>query len=328
MAALSPLRFVGQPPPRFSVIYGDEEQLVEEARLSVRAHFSADNIHRAAAETLAGSPLATNSGDLFGDQQPTLYEINVTTTPPPAVQDALVALAAHTQPPDAMLILIRGMEAKQIKTAWFKKISDGAVCVRADRLAATAAVEWLTHWAQTENLTLNDESMQLLAAQTEGNLYAAKQAMTKLTLTADNGDITAAAVRQTLADGAQYDIFDFGDAVLNGKGTRAIKILRQLRAAGVADPLILWSITDILNGVIALHAGESPRFWGARLAGLRVIAQRTSPQKLSDLLRRAGHADRVTKGVETGDIETALTHLVICLAALKRGVKISLLDFQ
>ena len=78
------------------------------------------------------------------------------------------------------------------------------------------------------------EALELLAARTEGNLLAAHQELTKLTLLAQGQRITAEAVLASVADSARFDVFQLGEAVLAGE-TRA-RAAHARRACGPRAP--------------------------------------------------------------------------------------------
>lgn len=336
---ITPLSFVDKPlaSPSPYLLFGEETQLLEEARAAIRRHFSAENIERADLDELPNSPLMRERGKgLFGGQAPTLTEIVGHTPPNREEQDALAQLVNNKsgknesgkgeKSDDVLLVVLHNLEYRHLKAVWFDKIATRCTAVRARRQTNAEAIKWLRRWAAEVAVQLDDDAAEMLAMQTEGNLVPAKQALTKLSLAAEKGN--AAAVRAALADGAQYDIFDLTNAILSGKGSRAVMIMRRLRAVGVADPLLVWSAANITAHLVSLRDGKPPRLRPAQLDDLRRLAERVDAKTLHLLLRRAAYADRVCKGVAAGDAEIALTQLIVGLAALRRNMNIKLPTYQ
>src|SRR5260370_147126 len=97
-------------------------------------------------------------------------------------------------------------------------------------------VAWLKGRCRRLKREASDEALELLAARTEGNLLAAHQELTKLTLLAPGGRVTPGAVLASVADSARFDVFGLGEAVLAGEAARALRVLPGLRAQGAEPP--------------------------------------------------------------------------------------------
>ena len=287
------------------LLYGDEPQLIEEARAHLRAGFAnANNRHRADVDSLADSGFAEKRGKgLFGENAPELYEAVGHAAPNKEGQNLLAAFFANIAAPDIGVCALFNMEGKHIKSAWFKALAAKARCVEARAQRAQAALFWLRRWAQEQNLSADDEALQLLAEQTEGNLAAAKQAIAKMAFVGGGGNAQAA--RAALADGARHDIFDLKSAVLAGNGKATSAILRRLLAAGVGAPLVFWALSDILGNALALREGGKARAWGSDAAALRQLARRLRAADMNRLLQLAAFADRLIKGVGSAEAHFA-----------------------
>ncbi len=77
-----------------------------------------------------------------------------------------------------------------------------------------------------------------------------------------------------MLDVARYDVFNLGEALLEGDAAYLARMLDGLRGEGVAPPLVLWALTEEIRAIgrvlAAAAAGGSPpqlwrdaRVWGA-----------------------------------------------------------------
>jgi DNA polymerase-3 subunit delta len=176
-------------------------------------------------------------------------------------------------------------------------------------------VAWLKGRCRRLKLEASDEALELLAARTEGNLLAAHQELTKLTLLAPEGRVTPDTVLASVADSARFDVFRLGEAVLAGETARALRVLAGLRAEGTEPTLVLWALSRALRDVWSARGGGKPPAWQQRhRAALEQALRRASRLPFAALARRAARADRMIKGRVAGDAwdELALLAADLC----------------
>lgn len=171
-----------------------------------------------------------------------------------------------------------------------------------------------------------DDALEVLVSRVEGNLLACQQEIDKLALIHPPGTVLSLEqVREAVADGARFDVFQLGEAALAGDLARAQRILASLEEEGVTAPLALWSLvreaTTLVDAGARVACGEPT---ARALTGAGVRAWRTEPYAralarrqpgtLSRLLRMARHADEVVKGARRGDPWGALGELAAAIA--------------
>ena len=150
---------------------------------------------------------------------------------------------------------------------------------------------------------------ELLAERCEGNLLALDQELAKLALIRDDARVDQAAVLESVATSARFDVFRLGDAVLAGDIARATTVFDGLRSEGVQPPLVLWALVRELTLLSELsHAsrqggslGEAMaklRVWQSRQPLLRQALGRFSGNDLVRLMRQAAAVDRAVKGLD------------------------------
>ena len=330
------IRALPDSPSGAFVILGEEPQLIEEARTAIRSRGNFGSKERADLESLAESGIAADRGaSLFGGGA-CLYEIVGHTAPrghAAKESDAdiegkkddlstLVQFAERIAAPDVLVLALYGLERKHYKAAWLRDLGKHATVLIANRLGSVQTADWCRNWMTEWKLELPEDSINWLAAQTEGNLTAAKQCLQKILLCRESNGTVAnnlSEVKDILSGGARYSIFRMTEEALCGQGRKALDILNVLLETQEPPPLILWTLTNAANGVLLVKRKQQPP-WGLPAAQLREAGRRANESQIMEVILRAAHADRIVKGVEVGDIKTALIDTLLALAALKNNV--------
>ncbi|MBS0613414.1 MAG: DNA polymerase III subunit delta, partial [Proteobacteria bacterium] len=160
---------------------------------------------------------------------------------------------------------------------------------------------------------------QFIAARAEGNLLAAAQEIDKLALLG-GGRVDLEQARAAVGYSARYDVYDLADAASRGQAARALAVLAGLKAEGTEPTLILWALSRELRGLWQARERERLRSrgggsgWNLASPPNQVSMGRAPSLPLAQLLREAGHVDRIVKGQARGDVWTALTALTAGLA--------------
>jgi len=241
----------------------------------------------------------------------------------------LTELAANPDTGNVIAVVLPGLDSATSRSRWAGALAEGAVWVelrapRRDQLPA-----WLRQRLRKAGLTADDEAVELLAARLEGNLLAAKQEIDKLALLLSEGEkpISAGAIRDAVADGARFDVFQLVDAALAGDPARAVRILNGLEREGEPEALVIWSlareILTLADVVYRLEAGSNvdqamneARVWRVRQDLYRRASRGRSCSDVSALVACAASAEQVIKGVKPGNGWRALAEVVL---AFSRG---------
>lgn len=339
---------LSKPPSGTFVFLGDEPQLLNEGRDAVRKAGDFDECERADISALADASnpdskiLEARGGALFGKGGGCLYDISGIGKPPDACLKRLQHFAKKVlKDPDVLIISVYGLEGRDLsrdrsgfKAAWVRDLANLGDYAVARRLSAAEAAPWCRKWAEEFEVKLSADTVKWIAAQTEGNLSAAKQCIIKMSLDAGKDgeaeESEEARAKQALSGGARYNSFHLIEAALAGKGTESVNILNALLETGEPLPLIIWALNSAASGVLAAKRGQ----WPAGLsrdaaAAAKKVAKGTYENDAAEVLARVAFADRAVKGVVRIDIKTALTDAVVALALLARpDVKIPLPDLQ
>jgi len=256
---------------------------------------------------------------LFAERR--MIELRLPTGKPGDKGSRFFVEAAANPAPDTVIVVITPKVDGNAK--WVKSIAKGGAWIplyppRADELPA-----WIAGRLAAADLRADRDALQLLAAQVEGNLLAAKQEIDKLTLIATDGRVTLDTVRTSVADGARFDVFQLGDAALAGNGARAARILYSLEKEGVAAPLVLWSLVReimvVSDVILRVSSGQSTgkamaSVWKQKQTLVRRAIQGRDAEFARGLIASASRADRIVKGSLKGRPWNALLELTMTLA--------------
>ena len=219
------------------LISGDEPLLAAEAADAVRARargagFTEREVHfieRAADWDELRASAANLS--LFGARR--VVEIRLASARPgTAGNAALVALLEARDPDTLFLILTPRLDRDAQGADWVRAVEAHGAWVQIWPVDSHRLVAWLKGRCRRLKLEASDEALELLAARTEGNLLAAHQELTKLTLLAPEGRVTPDTVLASVADSARFDVFRLGEAVLAGETARALRVLAARDVTG------------------------------------------------------------------------------------------------
>jgi DNA polymerase III subunit delta len=308
------------------LIAGDEVLLTGEAADAVRA--------RARSEGFTGRELfvtdrsfdwsellaSTRALSLFSERR--IIEVRMPSPRPGKEGGAVLAsLAADPGPDNLILVVTTRPEKDTWSSAWLKAIEKNGVFVQAWPVEIRRLPQWIAGRAAQHGLSFDRDAALLLAERVEGNLLAAHQEIEKLALLHAGGRIGADEVQAAVANSARYDVFQLGEAALEGDVPRALRILDGLRAEGAEPPLVLWALCRELRALADARTTPNRPAYGAqaerRATLLKSAVRRTAGQALEPLFTAAASVDRQIKGFAKGEPWTSLTGLVAALAGAR-----------
>jgi DNA polymerase-3 subunit delta len=238
---------------------------------------------------------------------------------------------------DVLLVISAKIDKDAQRSKWFTALEQAGVVIQIWPLSVAQLPAWIERRMLTRGLQPSAEAVRLLAERVEGNLLACAQEIEKLLLLHGAGAVDAAAVTAAVANSARYSVYDLVDRALAGEGVAVTRILRGLQGEGEETVLVLWAlcreIRGLANMVDELRQGTAMdqvlyknKVWENRKPLVRSALKRCSSRRLRQLLRLAGRADRVIKGVAPGDAWDELLQVALALAgiaAVQRSAAIS-----
>jgi DNA polymerase-3 subunit delta len=313
-------------------VFGDETLLAIEAADRIRARARAEGYgEREVLTADAGFKwselaFAGNSRSLFSARR--ILELRVPGGKPGV--DGASALEAWCEdpPPDTVAVInLPGLDWRAQKAAWFESLERAGVLVEAKTVTRRALPEWLAGRLKAQGQEADRETLEFVAERVEGNLLAAWQEVQKLALLFPQGRIEFDQAREAVLDVARYDVFNLGEALLDGDAAYLARMLDGLRGEGVAPPLVLWALTEEIRAIgrvlAAAAAGGSPpqlwreaRVWGASHQGaMQRNMRRFTREQVESAIAHAGKADRMVKGLVRGDAWSELLQLALRFAS-------------
>ena len=237
--------------------------------------------------------------DLFGSKK--IIEIKLIGTGPgnkgsKAIKDYCL------EPDEDKLVIISAerLDKKQQDSAWSKALLKYGVQVVEPAIDKNSLPGWIETKSKELNLEISKEAIRLLADRTEGNLLAASQELTKLSLLFPEQDISLEHMEKSISNSSKFGIFDLSNSFLEGNKKRTIRIIETLRAEGTQPPLVLWALSkEVSNLYTVMEEGNTKSIWGPRYY-LDLLAKRSkklSPFQVKNSLKEIAEIDAAIKGL-------------------------------
>lgn len=178
--------------------------------------------------------------------------------------------------------------------------------------------EFLTFKAQRLDLSLDGTAWQMLMGATEGNLLSAYQALWRLSFLPHSDIVSTDELKQALIAGADFNVFDLSDALINGNAPKALNILRHLKQTDTAPSIVLWAIAKDARLILQIQAGKDPKglgIWSNKVQMYINTAHRT--QALSHTwLNQIYAIDKMIKGISADNAWLRLERLCLDVCGL------------
>ncbi len=312
------------------IVSGDEPLLTMEAADAIRLRAKQeDYLEREvlAVETgFSWSQLRASSASLSLFASKRVLELRIPGGKPGTEGAAALEAYAADLPPDTLsLVLLPKLDKRTKDSAWFSALSAAGAVVEVYPVALDDLPEWAARRLAAQNQSADRETLAFLAQSVEGNLLAAHQEIQKLGLLYPAGKLSFDEVSEAVLNVARFDVFQLGDAMLQGDAARAARILDGLRGEGQKPIPVLgvlaWLTRSLNKAKLALACGTDMAgalreggFWGERQNLARRALPRLSVETLANAQRQAAEIDRMSKGLKPGDVWDALLSLVLSIA--------------
>ena len=232
---------------------------------------------------------------------------------------------ANPAPDNILLIIANKLDGPTKKSAWFKAVDQAGVIIEIWPVETEQLPNWIRQRSAQIDLDLDEDAIQILCDRIEGNLLAAKQELSKLSLLYSGQQVTADDVIDAVSDSSRYDIYGLTDAALQGQAARCNRILQILKQDGTEPSVALWALTRELRSLAAVQQAQQTgqsfdavcqreRIWGKRKPIVRKAAQRISMPSLHMALMECAEVDKIIKGNQRGDAWLLLSSISLTLA--------------
>ena len=310
------------------LVSSDEILLVQETVAQIRAAATAAGYSeriRIIIESGSdwGNQLFTHSHALSLFATKRIIELDLRNAKINQAQVEMLQSYAEHPPADTILILSSNkLDQKSEKSRWYQAIEKNSIVIQIWPITPEQLPTWILQRAKKINLTLSKSTAAFLAEQVEGNLLAAAQELEKLRLLQTTETLDEQTIENTIADNAQFDIFNLVDAMLAGNSQRSLRILNTLFAEDAEPTLMLWAISRELRTMSEIATQQSQggalsslfskyRIWDKRQPAARAFLKRHSPDNCWKLLLSAGKIDRIIKGAELGNLKIEFERILL-----------------
>ena len=271
--------------------------------------------------------VSSQSLSLFASRR--LLELRLTNKLPQAGAAVLEQCLAAPSSDDTLLITAPRLDAEATRSRWHQAIDQQGVVVQIWPIEPRQMPQFLRQRLSRAGLEVTADALELLAQRVEGNLLAAIQEISKLSLLhSGRGAVTVDDILDEVGDSARYELHLLAERALQGDTQAALRTLDGLLAEGVEPPLLLWSLHRELTTLVLLHGRMAqgtaaaqaidqhrPSIPQRRQPPLRQALQRLDRRWIERLLQQAALIDRAIKGAESIDIGSAFIDLVVGLSA-------------
>ena len=275
--------------------------------------------------------MEANSMSLFAERR--LIELRLPSARPGKAGGAALEKLASRDSEDVCLVTMPAVDGQARRTAWFKALQQSGVYVDVRAVGPDRLPEWIARRFSARGVQADRAACELMAERTEGNMVAAAQAVELLCLLRDGAEhgtdvISPEDVVAASGDSARYDSFSLVNAVLGGDATRAVRIVRGLRAEGAPLPPLVGSLAWMLRAVVtvATRVGQGDSVanvlsdgqlavWRQRRTLMQQAVNRHDAVRWREFLSGAFAIDRASKGMSVDDPWQLAEGLCVAMAA-------------
>ncbi len=293
------------------LVSGNEPLVVQESSELIRKHlgnvgYSERVVFYLETSFNWGDFLASvNNISLFAEQ--TLIELRLKGKLGDKGSKVIQEYLKHPASDKVLLIISDKLDSGSLRSSWFKAIDVVGLVVQVWPIDQAKFLPWLANRLKLAGVTLDRDSLQLLAGYCAGNLLAAIQEIEKLILLYGQGRIDAEQIAKAIADNARFDIFDLLDVALAGDVAAAHRILLSLKSEDVEPVMILWAIVNELRTLIKVRGSIDQgtnieqamvvnNVWYNRKLLVRKMVNKFNLSKLQHILQQAAKVEMVIKG--------------------------------
>ncbi len=268
------------------------------------------------------------SSSLFASQR--ILEINIPTGKPGTEgSKVLQTIVEQTLADTVTIIILPKVDWKDQKSAWYIALEQSCVMLALEEVLPAQLPKWIASRLALQQQQADNETLEFIAHQVEGNLLAAHQEIQKLGLLYPTGKLSNEDVQASVLNVSRYDAFQLGEAVLAGDAERTARILQGLQDEGaqpvaVMNPL-MWVLRPLARIKQAEARGESVTT-AMQQAKVRYNQQalfqralgRFSLRQLQAALHKLAEIDKTAKGLIKGDAWLEISRLCFGLARVTR----------
>lgn len=309
------------------LVSGDESLLVQESADEIREccrnqGFTEREVHHIDNSfNWEDLLLSSNSMSLFADRK--LIECQFKSTKlGDAGSKAVQRLLEEPNPDVVFLFIMPKLDASTQRGKWYKAVEKTGISLPLWPIERYQLPRWIQTRMQQYGLQANDDAVNFLADNVEGNLLAAKQEIEKLRLLANDQIIDLEKMTELTSNSSRYTVFNLTDRCLSADSKAALKTLYGLRNEGIDATVILWALAREVRTLHRLQTAQqqgqplgqimkAERIFESRQRLVQAAMQRLNLNILNQLLRKSRQIDQSIKGLSDDSQWLLLEQLVL-----------------
>ena len=247
-----------------------------------------------------------NNMSLFGER--TLIDLRIPNGKPGAAGSKAIINFLDGIHADVMLLIqAPRLDRNTINSAWVKALDKVGMVLRIWPLNEMETRRWIQEKLRAKKLIASNDIVDFITQQVEGNLLAAMQEIEKISLISQSNNLDSNAIHAILSNSSHYSLNELMDVVIKGDVAKIIRIIDSLKKEDVAPPLLLWGLTEQIRKLIEAKPNQAvistdPKNALQKISFLHQENTDTNCKlKMSELLKKCAHVDRVIKGRSYGD---------------------------
>ncbi|MEZ8990970.1 DNA polymerase III subunit delta [Vibrio breoganii] len=224
--------------------------------------------------------------------------------------------------PDVILIVSGSKLTKAQENAkWFKALNSNGLWVSCLTPDIQRLPQFVLQRCHQLGLKPDTEAVQMLAQWHEGNLLALSQSLEKLCLLYPDGVLTLVRIESALSRHNHFTVFNWIDAMLEGKAKRSQRILRELHGEGIEAVILLRTLQKELNTLMSYkqeltskslqQVFDQYRVWNNKRPLYTAALNRHTPKTLYSMVCTLAQAEHTVKTDYDNSVWPILTQLTL-----------------
>lgn len=297
------------------LISGEESFFIDKASEFIKKKAIAKDMEVATTVIESVSDLKQVSQDilmpsLFSEEK--LFFIIFKQVPNVSLSKQLLELSASLSTEQHIVFICPKLTSKQLQAKWITSFESIGEHYIAYALKFNEQVAWIKSRLAQLGINAPHSCHQLIARHYEGNLHACYQALEKISLIFDKGDISEKDIENVLTQESDYSVFECIDNCFGGELAKVVTILDSLKQQKTEPVIMLWAYLKELRLLAkikySLDQGQLLRelfrahyVWQSKQPIYQRVLKLLTLNDFYTLIAQAKKVDATIKGIEVGD---------------------------
>ncbi len=191
------------------------------------------------------------------------------------------------------------------KSAWWKALTSACEIIECNTPNRAQLTRWLTERLAKNQQTASREALEFLTDQIEGNLFAAAQEVSKLSLLFNPGELTLTNIQEAVMNSSHYEVDALIEGMELGQAQRVLRVCDALEAQGAPLPQLIAILSKEIRDLLKLQEGyaQGQRYVKGVFAtpAKSKAARRLTAKRLKNALHVCADLDKQVKGLTVAD---------------------------